>query len=83
MSSNGVEVESLRETTRDVEQGMNGKMNEEHDEYQYLRLIEKVIKTGTKRSNRTDVDTYSIFGAQMRFSLRDGKIIIVSSRIYC
>jgi len=55
----------------------NGKesKNEEHDEYQYLRLVEKVIRTGAKRNNRTGVDTYSIFGTQIRFSLRDGKYI--------
>lgn len=81
MSRNGVEVESLRGTTRDEEAKMNGKANEEHEEYQYLRLIEKVVKTGTKKNNRTGVDVYSIFGAQMRFGLRDGKCIIVSCRM--
>lgn len=78
MTSNGVKMESLQGTTQDVEQRMNGKANEEHEEYQYLRLIEKVIQTGSKKSNRTGVDTRSIFGAQMRFSLRDGKCSIVS-----
>jgi len=80
MANNGVEVESL-EGTRDMEQRINekAKMNEEHEECQYLRLIKKVIQTGTKKSNRTGVDTYSIFGTQMRFSLRDGKCIITST----
>ena len=78
--NNGVEVEkSLQETTRDMEQ-KNG--NKEHEEYQYLRLIEKVIQSGAKKSNRTAMDTYSIFGAQMRFSLRDGKCNAVSTRIF-
>jgi len=77
MANNGVEVESLQ-GTRDMEQ----KTNEEHEEYQYLRLIKKVIQTGTKKSNRTGVDTYSIFGTQIRFSLRDGKCSIISSMYY-
>lgn len=57
---------------------MNGKesINQEHDEYQYLQLVEKVITTEAKKSNRTGVDTYSIFGAQMRFGLRNGKYIL-------
>lgn len=60
------------------EREMNRKesKNEEHDEYQYLRLVEKVITTGAKRSNRTSVDTYSIFGTQIRFGLRNGKYVI-------
>jgi len=76
MSSNGVE-ELSREST---EQMINEKANEE--ERQYLRLIEKIIETGTKRSNRTGIDTYSIFGTQMRFDLRNGKCIIVSPSMY-
>jgi len=81
MANNGVEVESLQRTR---EQRMNekAKMNEEHEECQYLQLIKKVIQTGTKKSNRTGVDTYSIFGTQMRFSLRDGKCSIISSTYY-
>jgi len=70
MSSNNIEIKSCQEE-------MCGKesTSEEHEEYQYLRLIRKIIQTGTRKSNRTEVDTYSIFGAQMRFGLRDGKYI--------
>ncbi|XP_018369115.1 PREDICTED: LOW QUALITY PROTEIN: thymidylate synthase-like [Trachymyrmex cornetzi] len=81
MANNDVEVEkSLQETTRDVEQKMNGKANKEHEEYQYLRFIEKVIQSGAMKSNRTGVDTYSIFGAQMRFSLRDGVFPLLTTK---
>ena len=61
---------------------LNEKTNEEHEEHQYLRLIQKVIQSRAKKSNRTGVDTYSIFGAQMRFSLRDGKCNVVPTRIF-
>lgn len=44
----------------------------EHEEHQYLRLIRRVIETGTRRGDRTGTGTLSLFGAQMRFSLRDG-----------
>lgn len=51
--------------------GLNG--DEDHEEHQYLKLIQKIIDTGAKKSDRTGVGTFSIFGTQMRFSLRDGK----------
>ncbi|XP_011870391.1 PREDICTED: thymidylate synthase [Vollenhovia emeryi] len=79
MSSDSVEMESSRGATGDLQQ-RNGKANEEHEEYQYLRLIERVIKTGAKRGNRTGVDTYSIFGTQMRFSLRDGVFPLLTTK---
>ena len=44
-----------------------------HEEYQYLELIERIISHGAKKDDRTGVGTLSIFGPQMRFSLRDGK----------
>lgn len=74
MSSDTIEIQSPEKVVP-KKQEMNGResTNEEHEEYQYLRLIRKVIKTGARKSNRTEVDTYSIFGAQMRFGLRDGK----------
>ncbi|XP_012232140.1 thymidylate synthase isoform X2 [Linepithema humile] len=63
-------------------QEMNGResTNEEHEEYQYLRLIRKIIATGTMKSNRTEINTYSIFGAQMRFGLRDGIFPLLTTK---
>lgn len=66
---------SENETQDKVETGKEN-VNQEHEEYQYLRLIEKVIKAGARKGNRTGVDTYSIFGTQMRFGLRDGKYMM-------
>jgi hypothetical protein len=46
----------------------------EHEEFQYLNLIDKIIEHGIKKKSRTEVETYSLFGEQMRFSLRNGKL---------
>lgn len=66
---------SENETQDKAETGKEN-VNQEHEECQYLRLIEKVIKTGARKGNRTGVDTYSTFGTQMRFGLRDGKYMM-------
>lgn len=57
----------------------NGKANgdlesEDHEEYQYLNLIKRLIEKGAVKTDRTGTGTHSIFGTQMRFSLRDGRI---------
>ncbi|XP_017761629.1 PREDICTED: putative bifunctional dihydrofolate reductase-thymidylate synthase [Eufriesea mexicana] len=53
---------------------------EDHEEYQYLNLINKVIKKGVKKSDRTGVGTLSIFGTQMRFNLRNNIIPLLTTK---
>ena len=52
-------------------------VNFRHSEYNYLNAIQEIIDHGVRKSNRTGTDTISIFGMQMRYNLRDGKIIFV------
>jgi thymidylate synthase len=51
----------------------------EHEEYQYLNLIENIIENGTWEDGRNG-RTKSIFGSTMRFSLKDGKIPILTTK---
>ena len=55
-------------------------LSENHEEQQYLGLLRKIINSGTKRPDRTGVGTFSIFGAQMRFSLRYGVIPVLTTK---
>lgn len=50
-----------------------------HEEYQYLHLLQNILDNGTWEEGRNG-KTKSIFGASMRFSLKDGKIPILTTK---
>lgn len=50
-----------------------------HEEYQYLNNIENIIENGFWEEGRNG-KTKSIFGQTMRFSLKDGKIPILTTK---
>jgi len=50
-----------------------------NEEYQYLNLIQNILENGTWEEGRNG-KTKSIFGASMRFSLKDGKIPILTTK---
>ncbi|XP_037071778.1 thymidylate synthase-like [Pollicipes pollicipes] len=56
------------------------KSNEPHEEQQYLDLIRRIIETGVQRDDRTGTGTLSVFGTQMRFSLRDGRFPLLTTK---
>lgn len=51
-------------------------------EQTYLDLLEDVLRGGEDREDRTGVGTRSIFGAQMRFDLREGFPALTTKRLY-
>lgn len=49
------------------------------EEYQYLNLVEDILENGTWEEGRNG-KTKSVFGRSMRFSLKDGKIPILTTK---
>lgn len=54
--------------------------DENNEETQYLRLIERVLTTGSWRGDRTGTGTVSLFGETMRFNLREGRIPLFTTK---
>ena len=52
---------------------------ENHEEQQYLNLIKQILDNGTWEEGRNG-KTKAIFGNMMRFSLKDGKIPILTTK---
>lgn len=57
--------------------------NTRHPEYQYLDLMRELIERGDKQVDKgTGVATYSLFGNQMRYDLREGFPLLTTKRVY-
>jgi len=70
----------LSENTSNVSDNIfNNIKQRTHEEYQYLNLIENIIDNGYLEEGRNG-NTKSIFGNSMRFSLKDGKIPIFTTK---
>lgn len=55
-------------------------MSESHYEQQYLDLMARIWREGDERVDRTGVGTRSIFGAQLRFSLADNAVPLLTTK---
>lgn len=54
-----------------------------HPEYQYLDLVRDILDNGVKQEDKgTGVHTYSVFGRQLRFDLRDGFPLLTTKKVY-
>lgn len=58
----------------------NNSIDKNNEEFQYLNLVTQILNTGNKRNDRTGTGTMSLFGSQMRFSLRENKFPLLTTK---
>ena len=56
--------------------------NNRHEEYQYLELIEKIIKTGSYKGDRTGTGVVGLFGNMMRYDLEKSFPLLTTKKVF-
>src|SRR3990167_1344036 len=55
----------------------------QHQEFQYLDLLEEVLENGVKNTDRgTGSVSYSVFGRQTRYDLSEGFPLLTTKKVY-
>jgi len=57
------------------------KHSKKNGEKDYLELMQRIIKTGTYNVNRTGINTYSLWGQQLRFDISKKFPLFTSKRV--
>jgi len=79
-AQNGTSVSNGPANGTSMENGAAKKVPRRHEEYQYLEIIEDILEHGNQKSDRTGTGTKSVFGRQMRFSLRDDTFPLLTTK---
>lgn len=54
----------------------------EHQEYQYLHLMEDILKKGIQKEDRTGTGTKSLFGTHLKFDLSKSFPILTTKKVF-
>jgi thymidylate synthase len=54
----------------------------EHEEYQYLHLLQNILDNGVTKSDRTGTGTKSLFGTQLKFDLSKSFPILTTKKVF-
>ncbi|XP_062897564.1 thymidylate synthase isoform X1 [Mobula hypostoma] len=57
-------------------------MQELSDERQYLQHVKYILERGVHKEDRTGTGTFSVFGLQARYSLRDSFPLLTTKRVF-
>jgi thymidylate synthase len=61
---------------------MRSRQVKQHEEYQYLHLLERILKDGTVKGDRTGTGTKSIFGTQLSFDVSNSFPILTTKKVF-